>query len=254
MVRLIFYNIEYLEGLQGRKLNYLKFWKRIAHPEGIEKKMAKALRKLNPDVVAFAEVGGKNFVEGDYFSFIKKELGMTYHVKRVKYDLRGKLNVLRKIPLLNQQSNAIMSKRELSKIETIYLHEGMKRTVIKIEVNFGKKITLLLVHLALGKETRKKQLDELAGIVKKIKTPVVLAGDFNTFGGEEEIGDLLEETGLKHRFKLHGGRIFTYPAHHPRRRLDYVLTSKEIKVEKYEVLKMPFSDHLPVMVDFEVAN
>ncbi|MFH1802933.1 MAG: endonuclease/exonuclease/phosphatase family protein [archaeon] len=252
MTRLIFYNVEYLEGLDGQKLNYLKFWKRISHPDGIEKKIARALKRLNPDVVAFAEVGGKNFVEGDYFSFIKKELCMEHQVKRVKYDLRGKLNILRKVPLLNQQSNAIMSKKELSKIETVYLHEGMKRTVIRVEVNLGKKVTLLLVHLALGETTRKAQIEELIGIVREINTPVILAGDFNTFNGEEEIEGLLRRAGLKHKFKMKGGRIFTYPTHHPRRRLDYVLTSQGIKVKNYEVLKMPFSDHLPVMIDFEV--
>ena len=254
MARLIFYNIEYLEGTDGNKVSYLEFWKRIAHPHGIEVKIADALKKYNPDVVAFAEVGGKNFVEGDYFSHIKKELGMKHHVKRVKYDLRGKFNALKEVPFLNKQSNAVMSKRKLSEIKTIYLHEGIKRTVIKVDINFGRKIAILIVHLALGKKTRKKQIEELAGIVRKIKTPVILAGDFNTFDGESEIKALLKEASLRHEFKIHGGRIFTYPSCHPKRRFDYILTSKEIKVKKYSVLKMPFSDHLPVMIDFEVKK
>ena len=37
-------------------------------------------------------------------------------------------------------------------------------------------------------------------------------------------------------------------------RFDYVLTSPEIKVKRYEVLKMNFSDHLPILVDFEVGK
>jgi endonuclease/exonuclease/phosphatase family metal-dependent hydrolase len=44
----------------------------------------------------------------------------------------------------------------------------------------------------------------------------------------------------------------TCPTYHPKYCLDYVLTSKEIKVKNYEVLKFQFSDHLPVLVDFEV--
>jgi endonuclease/exonuclease/phosphatase family metal-dependent hydrolase len=254
MTRLIFYNIEYLEGIDGKKMAYLEFWKRIVHPHGIDIKIADALREYDPDIVAFAEVGGKNFVEGDYFKNIQKELGLKHHVKRMKYDFRGKFNLLKDVPFLNKQANAIMSKKKLSEIETFYLHEGIKRTVIKVDVDCGRKVALFIVHLALGKETRKKQIEELIGIVKKIKTPVILAGDFNTFGGEKEIKRLLEQTSLRHKFKVHGGRIFTFPSYHPRRRFDYILTSKDIRVKKYSVLKMPFSDHLPVMVDFEVRK
>ena len=254
MTRLIFYNIEYLEGINGKKAAYLEFWRRIAHPKGLEVRIADALKRYNPDIVAFAEVGGKNFVEGDYFAHIKKELGMKYHVKRVKYDFRGKFKLMKKIPLFNKQSNAVMSKEKLLHVETIYLHEGMKRTVIEADVDCGKKITLLIAHLALKKETRKKQIDELVKIVNRIRNPVILAGDFNTFDGEKEIHELLVKTSLKHKFNMHGGEIYTFPAFHPRKRLDYVFTSDEIGVRNYEVLKMPFSDHLPVMVDFKVGN
>lgn len=253
MTRLIFYNIEYLEGTDGKKLEYLEFWKRIAHPHGLDVRIAKELKKYDPDIVAFDEISGKNFVEGDYFANIRKALGMRHYVKRVKYDLR-KFKLIKKIPFLNKQSNALMSKNKLSHVETVYLHEGMKRTIIEAEVNCGRMVTLLLVHLALSKETRKKQFEELARVIKKIKTPVILAGDFNTFDGEKEIKSLIKETSLRHSFRVHGGRIFTFPAYHPRRRFDYVLTSKEIKIKKYSVLKMPFSDHLPVMVDFEVKK
>lgn len=254
MPRLVFYNIEYLEGLKGHRMEYLQFWKRVAHPKGIELRVAEALKKLTPDVVAFAEVGGKNFIESDYFSVIQRYLGMKHHVKRAKYDFRGRFNLLKRVPFLNQQSNAILSKEKLSGIETIYLHEGMKRTVIKAGVEFDKKVTLLLVHLALFKDTRKKQIEELIEIVKGVEGPVILAGDLNTFDGEHEIDKLLKESSLKHKFMVKGGRIFTYPSFHPRRRLDYILTSPEIKIKKYDVLKLPFSDHLPVMVDFEVKR
>lgn len=254
MTRMIFYNIEYLEGADGKKLEYLEFWRRIVHPHKIEDKIANALKKFDPDIVAFAEVGGENFLEGSYFNHIKRKLNMKHHVKKVKYDLRGKFNIVKKIPFLNRQSNAIMSKNKLDHIESVYFHEGMKRTVIEAEINCGRKVTLVLVHLALAKDTRKKQIEELVEIVKKIKTPVILAGDFNTFDGEKEIKRLLKNAGLKHKFKFRGCRIFTFPAYHPRRRFDYILTSPEVKIRNYSVLKMPFSDHLPVMVDFEVKK
>ncbi|HIH12956.1 TPA: hypothetical protein HA242_04490 [Candidatus Woesearchaeota archaeon] len=46
----------------------------------------------------------------------------------------------------------------------------------------------------------------------------------------------------------------TEPAWHPTRRLDYILTSPQLKVKKYSVLNFHFSDHLPLMVDFEYGS
>jgi len=48
-------------------------------------------------------------------------------------------------------------------------------------------------------------------------------------------------------------QTLTQPTFHPRRRLDYVLTSKSIKVKDYEVLNFHFSDHLPLLVDFKAV-
>jgi len=251
MVRLIFYNIEYLEGLQGKKIDYLKVWRRVEHPKGIEKRLAAALKKYNPDIVSFAEIGGSSFLEKDYFSYIGRKLGMKHRTKHLKYKLDGSMRLLKKVPVLNQQTNGILSKNKISNVRTLYLKEGAKKAVIKAKIG---GVNLLLVHLALGKGTRKKQIDELVEIVREINGPVILAGDFNTFKGEEEIKPLIKKAALKHKFRLHGGRVFTYPTYHPRKRFDYILTSKDVKVKEYSVLDMPFSDHLPVMVDFEVKN
>jgi endonuclease/exonuclease/phosphatase family metal-dependent hydrolase len=124
--------------------------------------------------------------------------------------------------------------------------------VIEATVNCPKKVTLLLAHLALGKKARAKQIHELIKIVNNIKNPVILMGDFNTFNGEDEIKDLLKKTHLKDRTKLENGSIIlTEPAWHPSKRLDYVLTSPQIKIQKYTVLKVHYSDHLPLYVEFD---
>jgi len=116
-----------------------------------------------------------------------------------------------------------------------------------------KKVTLLLAHLSLGKKTRTKQIYELTKIINNIKNPVILMGDFNTFNGEEEIKKLLKETHLHNRFQMGlKSQTYTQPTFHPSRRLDYILTSKRIKVRNYEVLNFHFSDHLPLLVDFKV--
>jgi endonuclease/exonuclease/phosphatase family metal-dependent hydrolase len=82
--------------------------------------------------------------------------------------------------------------------------------------------------------------------------PVVLMGDFNTFNGVKEIKKLLKRTHLQDVIGLDKkSRALTEPAWHPTRRLDYILTSPQLHVKKYAVLPFTFSDHLPLMIDFE---
>jgi endonuclease/exonuclease/phosphatase family metal-dependent hydrolase len=44
----------------------------------------------------------------------------------------------------------------------------------------------------------------------------------------------------------------SYPTRSPRLELDFILCTKEIEVHNFTVPNMPFSDHLPLICDFEV--
>ncbi|MBI5392420.1 endonuclease/exonuclease/phosphatase family protein [Candidatus Woesearchaeota archaeon] len=255
MVKLVCYNIEYCEGIQGKWYQYLKFWRIFFPPKGLDQKIVDALKKNKPDILALVEVdtGSIRSRKKNEVQFFEHELGMKDFVEKIKYPLKGWLKFLRFIPILRKQANAIISKYKISHVKYHMLNEGTKRVVIEATIHCPKAITLLLVHLALGRKTRKKQLNELIKIVNNIKKPVVLMGDFNTFNGATEIKKLLKKTNLKDNAKLHHHSICsTQPSIKPKRRLDYVLTSKKIKVKRYEVLKYPFSDHMPVFVEFVV--
>ena len=76
-----------------------------------------------------------------------------------------------------------------------------------------------------------------------------MAGDFNVLWGEQEIDLFLAATGLKN---ANTQNLPTFPSKQPRRHLDFILHSKEIDIQKLEVLPVYFSDHLPVMIDFNV--
>ena len=133
------------------------------------------------------------------------------------------------------------------------MQRGITPDIIEATINCPKKVTILLAHLALCKSARAKQIVELAKIVRSIKNPVMLMGDFNTFNGVAELKDLIKKTHLKDYVKLDKHSIqLTQPTWHPSRRLDYVLVSKEIKVKQYEVLNYPFSDHMPLFVEFSI--
>ena len=253
MVKLVCYNIEYCEGIEGKWYQYLQFWKIFLPPKNLDQKIVNELNKIKPDILALVEVDTGSFrAKKDEVIFFEKKLGMKSFVEKIKYPFKSWMKLFHYVPILRKQANAIISKFNLDNVKYHLFHEGTKRVIIEASLKCPKKITLLVAHLALGKKTRDAQIKELIKIVNKIKNPVILMGDFNTFAGEEEIKILLEKTHLQHHKELETGNGFTQPTFKPTRRLDYVLTSQKIKVNKYQVLNYQFSDHKPLLVEFIV--
>lgn len=253
MTRLVLYNIEYCEGLIGRWFDYLKFWKIFFPPKGLDRRIMDSLEALKPDILSLIEVDTGSFrSKKDQVHYFESHLEMNDVVSAIKYSFQGWTKLFHFVPILNKQANAIMARYKMSDVKYHLLHEGSKRVVIEATMHLPKKVTHLVAHLSLGKKARAKQIDELIGIINGIKNPIILMGDFNT-RREGEIQKLLASTNLQDKHMMNRfGRSFTFPTSHPKRRIDYVLTSPEIKVRNYEVLPFQFSDHLPLMLDFDI--
>jgi len=247
-IRFIFYNTEYFEGLEGVKWKYLEVWRRVFGTRRNLLKICKELLAYKPDVVAFAEIQMRSFFRREnYGKVVKEKMNMKYSLIRPKYLFKGLIWVFRYLPLLKDQSNAVFSGKKLIDSEFIYFERGIKKMIIKTSIKSPKKVTFLIVHLALSRGTRLKQLERLVEIVNRIKGSVVLAGDFNNFDGDKELNVLIENTRL--------GRLkesFTFPTFEPVKTLDHILVSSDVRVENYEVLDLKLSDHLPVMIDFRI--
>ncbi len=257
MVKLICYNIEYCEGIEGIWYQYFKFWKIFFPPKHLDQQLVDALKRLKPDILALVEVDVGSFRSHhtDEVRFLEEGLDFHHFTEIIKYPLQGWLRLFHHVPILDKQANAIVTKYKMNNIKYHVLHEGTKRVVIEVTVELPQKVTLLLAHLALGKRARGRQIQELIKIVNDIKNPTILMGDFNTFNGEAEIEDLLKKTHLKDKISLDKQSLpLTEPAWHPKKRLDYILTSPQINVKKFSVLNFHFSDHLPLMIDFVVKK
>lgn len=252
MTRIILYNIEYCEGVTKNKYQYLDFYHFFRSRKQLDDEMIEFLKGFNPDILALIEIdgGGRRSSkrnEPSYFSF---KLGLDFFVQTIKYSFKG---MFRRLPVLRYQENALLSKYPISDVRYHFLTKGTKKVVIETTIELEKKVTLFVVHLALFKKTRLKQLKELADLVNSKKGPVILMGDFNTFK-EEELDILLTKTSLvdaysstpNHKIK------YTEPSWKPKYRLDNILVTPDIKIVNYEILEAHFSDHLPVLLDFEL--
>lgn len=77
----------------------------------------------------------------------------------------------------------------------------------------------------------------------------MVAGDFNTFWGGNEIYLFMRAAGLA---SANTRNLPTYPSRAPRKELDFILYQQGIRVTHFEVPEVRHSDHLPLVCDFEI--
>lgn len=103
-----------------------------------------------------------------------------------------------------------------------------------------RPLRMIVVHLALGRRGRHRQLGYLGALLEDGGDALVL-GDFNCEPNELEAHPSLRRAGLK---PVHGDA--TYPAWAPNRSIDHVLATEGLEVHQASALDIRVSDHLPV--------
>jgi endonuclease/exonuclease/phosphatase family metal-dependent hydrolase len=109
---------------------------------------------------------------------------------------------------------------------------------------FGEAHNALVVavaHLSLGPGSRMRQLHFIAELLSDYPH-AVLMGDLNTDADSPEMRRLFSHTAL-----LPPQRPTpTFPSWRPRRAIDHILTTADIRLERVWTLSEAFSDHLPL--------
>ena len=151
------------------------------------------------------------------------------------------------LPLMRKQANACLSGQPVVYERSHFLRKGVKRLVMELEL---ENVVIFIVHLAVGRRCRAAQLADLARLARRVKKPYLIAGDFNAFAGKVELRDFMRALGLASANRADAP---TFPSRSPRWQLDFILHSPEIHVTHFEVARgIRFSDHLPLICDFEV--
>ncbi|NIQ97327.1 MAG: endonuclease [Desulfuromonadales bacterium] len=235
-MRFVLYNIRYATGRRAH--NFMRPSSRNLL------RITEFLRELKPDLVGLIEVD-----QGSYRTRWKNQAEMMaeslghYHSHSVKY---GEKSLWRSIPVLGRQGNAFLARDRIHDEKFHFFHHGMKRLVIELET---EHVVVFLVHLALGARVRHHQLGDLYNLVKETQKPYIVAGDFNALWGEREIELFLAASGLQNANR---GSLPTFPSRNPSRHLDFILHSKGVVVQDFRIPQVRFSDHLPLVLDFDV--
>jgi len=241
-MRFLVYNIRY--GTGGRRRAPWSGY--LGRTVGNMKEIAEFIRQLDPDVIGLLEVdaGSYRTRSTNQAQFIADELG-HYNLYRSKYD---RFSVAHLLPVINKQGNAFLTRDTIRGAQFHYFDRGVKKLVIELEL---ENVTMFLVHLALSFRARHHQLAELYEMVRGSSKPTMVAGDFNLSWGDKEIRLFLAATGLA---AAGPEGEPTYPSWEPKRRLDFILHSREIRITRFDAPRVTYSDHLPLVCDFEIEG
>ena len=203
------------------------------------------IKSKDPDVVGLIEVdtGSIRSRNVNQAEKIAADLGMNTSYE-TKY---GEKSFNQILPIVRKQGNAFMAAPRVHGEKFHYFDTGIKRLIIELEM---EKYAIFLVHLSLKYRHRHLQLRHLFDLIEASKKPVVVAGDFNTFWGENEIYLFMKAAGLR---SANVDSRPTYPSRSPRKELDFVLYQEGIEITGFDVPDIKLSDHLPLVCDFDLA-
>lgn len=243
-MRFLLYNIRYCTGIGPRfhlPVPYAGYLKRST---AVLDEIIDFLKQVNPDIIGLVEVDSGSFRTRQRCQAgqIADRLG-HYHIVKSKY---GEQSVADKVPLLNRQGNALLSRFPILEYRFHYFKQGVKRLVIEVRL---AELTVFLVHLSLTYRNRQYQLEHLYRLIGDKEGPVIVAGDFNVLWGNRELDLFLGATGL-----INANREGqpSHPSRAPKRQLDFILHSPELKVTNFTIPKVLYSDHVPLVCDFEL--
>lgn len=170
--------------------------------------------------------------------------------------------------------NAILSRHELINKSYEYVQKPEKETtndyskegrvVVFTTVDLGQiQIEVATTHLSYVHrfdETKQKlaEEDKLMELVLQKKENFILTGDFNVTEKSALIQKLttqFKHTGPNFRQKTWTTKPFSYQGFEANKlnwRLDYVFCTNNLTVNSAKIIQTEFSDHLPILVEFEL--
>lgn len=238
-LRLLSYNIQ--AGIASSKYRHYvtHSWKHfLPYPERLETLDRIAEFASEFDFVGLQESDGGSLRSGfiNQTEYLALRASFPYWFDQTNRNLGG----------IAQHSLGVLSRFRPSEISEVRL-PGMIPGRGALCMRFGSghdALLLLIIHLALGRRARQRQLGAVAELIDGYRHAVVM-GDLNCRSESDELGWFLRRTGLSE--PTHG--LHTFPSWRPRRNIDHILVSPSIRVDSVRVLNHAITDHLPVAMD-----
>ena len=237
-LHLLSYNIQ--AGISTRQYReyVTKSWKHVLpHREHLPNlsRIASILRGY--DFVGLQEVDAGSLRSG----FVDQTEYLAYHARFPHWYKQ----VNRNLGSLARHSNGVLSRVRPSEIIEYKLpgFPGRGAVVVELKTTDESILAVCILHLALGRRARRRQLDYIRELATRYPYVIVM-GDFNCDCESRALKDLVANTDLRGL----DCELKTFPSWYPRRSLDHILVSGNLRIIGIgvQVLDHSLSDHLPV--------
>jgi endonuclease/exonuclease/phosphatase (EEP) superfamily protein YafD len=115
------------------------------------------------------------------------------------------------------------------------------------------EVKSLSVSLKKGFIKRAQQAQKVKDNINSSPFPVIVVGDFNDTPVSYVYTKIRK--GLNDSFVNSGyGAGFTYIGNYPRNRIDYILYNSTLVNSYFEIIKVKYSDHYPIVAYFKNKN
>jgi len=221
--------------------------------------MKSQLRSVDADVVFLQEIQGENFVKSKKYHNWPDESQFEFLADEVwSHHAYGKNAIYE----AGHHGNAILSKYPFVRwdnIDVSYMRSASRSLlhgVIKLNDTLPA-VHVVCVHLGLLSMERRRQVAKLVERINEFvpnNEPMIIAGDFNDWGGQSD-ATLQRELGVTEVFNEVSGRCArTFPAWMPLLSVDRIY-SRGVSVVSGQrmqgALWKKMSDHLPLLAEFQ---
>lgn len=243
-IRILTYNIQVGMASTSPHHYFTEFWKHVfPHAQLDENLNAIASAISEFDIVALQEVDAGSLRSSfiNQIEYLANKGGFEYWYSQTN----------REIGFITKHSNGLLSKYQPYEVSQYKLPGRIPGRGAMV-VRYGhpdNPLIIVIAHLALGKRTRRKQLEFISEIVNCYQHVVVM-GDLNCQPESPELTFLLNTTNLLE--PTHG--LKTFPSWRPAKRIDHILVSPSLKINDIHVLDHQLSDHLPIAVRLQLPD
>lgn len=170
--------------------------------------------------------------------------------------------ILSKYPLLNSQNKFFYWNYELKRDWTDFVINDHSRAIqiSKLDIDW-KDVQIINIHGTYSKDKQDTprsmlQCETILKIVELSTLPTIIAWDFNLFPDTKWIKLLNNEfTNLISKCNINSTRpTFKDDLDVGNNVVDYIFVNDKIKVNSFKIENTDISDHLPLILDFDIIN
>lgn len=207
---------------------------------------ARKIMQSGADIVGLNEIRGKGEAS-DYEAqteILASLSGMPYSYFARAIMVRGQ----------NPYGNALLSKYAILEAKTVMIPDPLTRVegrryetrcILKARLACG--LTVAVVHVGLNRD---EQACALCTLMEEIEDErFILMGDFNMTPDDPLLSPIRER--LFDTALLSDDPLLTFPSDAPDQKIDYIFTSRDLRVKNVCVPKWVVSDHRPCIIEIE---